>query len=300
MPRTRNTKNTKRKNLSVIPKIAKDAQNKININIPEWCTKSSCLNIYLKCDLNTRLFLDNIQRNPDIVITSSDVESEGIYIFYKNDDPSKIDVHAHVYINTKQRTPYHGKLVFHLSGRCPDEQHIPPAEFDTETCPKQVGCHFKLKGTNLNFTWSGNRGNDLTANIKKKHHRNTALLENWVKNNIKNGYNSVDVLISYFENMLSVCNSFCDITNCEGEIEEPFWGQWPHEPKEEEPTTPSSQTPQLNPNASVFFMQTKGGRKSSKKTKKTKKTKKCGGKSSKKLKKTRKKSRKKTKSKHKK
>ena len=327
----------------------------------------------------TITFFNRLIQHPYITIENAG-EVNGIYIVYKTDNPGNKDIHAHVFIDNKEKSSNFGKLTIHLSGRCKDEKYRP--DVGDGKCPKQVGCHFQLKGKNLEFSWPGNNLTAITDSNKSRsrtrtrsNNRNAQLLNEWVKNN----ENANDKLIDIFENMLRVCDKYCDTTDCDGSLinpkkpsekkpsekksskkkpptqatrssikknrkqkpsklipipEKPTLDRFsadrerakeqeiarkkedrirldrdraaksqrerrslsiqPMKTDEDEPTTPSSQTPQLNPNASVFFMPTKGGRKSSKKTKKR------GGKSSKKLKKSRKKSRKKTKSKHKK
>ena len=334
-------------------------------------------NIMEISDEKTITFFNRLIQHPYITIENAG-EVNGIYIEYKADNPGNKDIHAHVFIDNKEKSSNFGKLTIHLSGRCKDEKYSP--DYGDGKCPKQVGCHFQLRGKNLEFSWPGNNLTAITTSNRSRtrsNNRNAQLLNEWVKNN----ENADDKLIDIFENMLRVCDKYCDITDCNGSLINPTQelskkpSKKPKKPPiqvtsssikkkrkqkqkssklisipelptsdrfsadrerakkqeiarkkedriqldrdraaksqrerrslsiqpmktdEEEPTTPSSQTSQLNPNASVFFMPTKGGRKSSKKTKKLKK---CGGKSSKKLKKTRKKSRKKTKSKHKK
>ena len=325
-------------------------------------------NIMEISDEKTITFFNRLIQHPYITMKNAG-EVNGIYIEYKADNPGNKDIHAHVFIDNKEKSSNFGKLTIHLSGRCKDEKYSPGDGYGK--CPKQVGCHFQLKGKNLEFPWPGNNLTARTSTRTRSNNRNAQLLNEWVKNN----ENANEKLIHIFENMLRVCDKYCDTTDCDGSLintkkpskkppikvtsssikkirkqkqkpsklklklipEEPTTDRFsadrerakkqeisrkkedkiqldrdrakqlqrerrsssiqPMKTDEDEPTTPSSQTPQLNPNASVFFMPTKGGRKLSKKTKKLKK---CGGKSSKKLKKTRKKSRKKTKSKHKK
>ena len=307
----------------------------------------------------TITFFNRLIQHPYITIENAG-EVNGIYIVYRADNPGNKDIHAHVFIDNKEKSSNFGKLTIHLSGRCKEEKYSP--EDGDGKCPKQVGCHFQLKGKNLEFSWPGNNLTAKTDSNKSKsrtrtrsNNRNAQLLNEWVKNN----ENAVDKLIDIFENMLRVCDEYCDTTDCDGFLinptenkkqkpskksskkppekklaiqatsssikktrkqqkqkqkqklksipEKPTSDRFsadrdrakeqeiarkkedrirldrdraaksqrerrslsiqPMKTDEDEPTTPSSQTPQLNPNASMFFMPTKGGRKSSKKTK---------------------------------